>query len=163
MSESATSAEGLDEGKTRIKYKDVDVGRVQSIQLDKELTHVRVTASMVPEIEPYLTDSTRFWVVRARIGAGEVSGLGTLFSGAYIAMDPGGKGSSERSFKGLEAARVHQILAVLEKHAGISFSDQEVYVSLAGGINVKEPASDLPVALALASSRLGRPIGRVAV
>jgi len=67
-----------------------------------------------------------------------------------------------RSFKGLEAARVHQVLAVLEKHAGISFSDQEVYVSLAGGIAVKEPASDLPVALALASSRLGRPIGRVA-
>jgi DNA repair protein RadA/Sms len=67
-----------------------------------------------------------------------------------------------RSFKGLEAARVHQILAVLEKHAGISFSDQEVYVSLAGGINVKEPASDLPVALALASSRLGRPIGQIA-
>ncbi len=96
------SAEGLEEGKTRIKYKDVDVGRVQSIQLDKELTHVKVIASMVPEIEPYLTDSTRFWVVRARIGAGEVSGLGTLFSGAYIAMDPGGKGSSERSFKGLE-------------------------------------------------------------
>jgi DNA repair protein RadA/Sms len=37
-----------------------------------------------------------------------------------------------------------------------------VYVSLAGGINVKEPASDLPVALALASSRLGRPLGQVA-
>ena len=44
-----------------------------------------------------------------------------------------------RSFKGLEAARVHQILAVLEKHAGLSFSDREVYVSLAGGIKVKEP------------------------
>ena len=67
-----------------------------------------------------------------------------------------------RSFKGLEAARVHQILAVLEKHAGLSFSDQEVYVSLAGGIKVKEPASDLPVALALASSRLDLPIGRIA-
>lgn len=67
-----------------------------------------------------------------------------------------------RSFKGLEAARVHQVLAVLEKHAGLSFSDHEVYVSLAGGIRVTEPASDLPVALALASSRMGRPIGRAA-
>jgi DNA repair protein RadA/Sms len=67
-----------------------------------------------------------------------------------------------RSFKGVEAARVHQVLAVLEKHAGMSFSDQEVYVSLAGGIRVKEPASDLPVALALASSRLDRPIGKIA-
>lgn len=67
-----------------------------------------------------------------------------------------------RSFKGVEAARVHQVLAVLEKHAKLSFSDQEVYVSLAGGIKVKEPASDLPVALALASSRLDRPIGEIA-
>ena len=67
-----------------------------------------------------------------------------------------------RSFKGVEAARVHQVLAVLEKHAKLSFSDQEVYVSLAGGIKVKEPASDLPVALALASSRLDRPIGKIA-
>ncbi|MEJ2156279.1 MAG: MlaD family protein [Desulfobacteraceae bacterium] len=100
------SAEGLEAGKTRIKYKDVDVGRVETIQLDGQLSHVRVTASMVPEIEPYLTDSTRFWVVRARIGAGEVSGLGTLFSGAYIAMDPGGKGKTERKFKGLESPPV---------------------------------------------------------
>ncbi len=67
-----------------------------------------------------------------------------------------------RSFKGVEAARVHQVLAVLEKHARISFSDCEVYVSLAGGVTVKEPASDLPVALALASSRLGRPMGGIA-
>ncbi len=67
-----------------------------------------------------------------------------------------------RSFKGVEGARVHQILAVLEKHANLSFSDQEVYVSLAGGIKVREPASDLPVALALASSRLDRPIGEIA-
>ncbi len=67
-----------------------------------------------------------------------------------------------RSFKGVEPARVHQILAVLEKHAGLSFSDHEVYVSLAGGIKVKEPAADLPVALALASSRANRPIGKLA-
>jgi len=67
-----------------------------------------------------------------------------------------------RSVKGVESARVHQVLAVLEKHARMSFSDHEVYVSLAGGIKVKEPASDLPVALALASSWLDRPIGKIA-
>jgi paraquat-inducible protein B len=96
------SAEGLEAGKTRIKYKDVEVGRVESIQLDRQLAHVTVTAGMVPEIESYLTDSTRFWVVRARIGAGEVSGLGTLFSGVHIAMDPGKEGEEEYHFKGLE-------------------------------------------------------------
>jgi len=100
------SAEGLEAGKTRIKYKDVDVGRVESIQLDDGLTHVRVTASMVPEIEPYLTATARFWVVRARIGAGEVSGLGTLFSGVHIAMDPGKEGDEVRHFAGLETPPV---------------------------------------------------------
>lgn len=101
-----TSAEGLEAGKTRIKYKDVEVGRVNTIQLNERLSHVTVTASMIPEIEPYLNASTRFWVVRARIGAGEVSGLGTLFSGVYIGMDPGRAGEEERHFTGLESPPV---------------------------------------------------------
>jgi paraquat-inducible protein B len=100
------SAEGLEAGKTRIKYKDVEVGRVDAIQLDDKLSHVKVSASMVPEIGPYLTTATRFWVVRARVGAGEVSGLGTLLSGAYIAMDPSRKGSGTHHFVGLEAPPV---------------------------------------------------------
>ena len=96
------SAEGLEAGKTRIKYKDVDVGRVETIQLDRKLAHVTVTASMVPEIESYLTASTRFWIVRARIGTGGVSGLDTLFSGVHIAMEPGSQGEEESHFVGLE-------------------------------------------------------------
>lgn len=101
-----TSAEGLEAGKTRIRFKDVEVGRVESIALDKNLSHVKVTASMIRRMKPYLNASTRFWVVRARIGAGEVSGLGTLFSGAYIAMDPGSEGEEEKHFTGLESPPV---------------------------------------------------------
>ena len=97
-----SSAEGLEAGKTPIKYKDVEVGRVNAIQLDDKLSHVQVAASMVRGMAPYLTTSTRFWVVRARVGAGEVSGLGTLFSGAYIAMDPSREGKDIRHFIGLE-------------------------------------------------------------
>ena len=96
------SAEGLEAGKTRIKYKDVDVGRVEAIQLDKDLSQVKVIAEMVPEIGPYLTANTRFWIVRARVSAGEVSGLATLFSGVYIGMDPGRQGEEKRIFRGLE-------------------------------------------------------------
>jgi paraquat-inducible protein B len=96
------SAEGLTAGKTKIKYKDVEVGRIQGIQLVGDLSRVKITASMVPEIEPYLTGTTRFWIVRARVAAGEVSGLGTLFSGAYVAMDPGQEGENKRNFVGLE-------------------------------------------------------------
>lgn len=100
------SAEGLEAGKTRIKYKDVEVGRVATIQLADKLSHVKVKASMVPEIEDYLTSTTRFWIVRARVGAGEVSGLSTLFSGVYIAMDPGTGGDDTRHFTGLETPPV---------------------------------------------------------
>jgi len=96
------TAEGLEAGKTKIKYKDVDVGQVQSIDLSDDLTHVIVTAEFGKRAEKYLTENTRFWVVRARVAAGGVSGLGTIFSGAYIGIDPGKPGKSARSFKGLE-------------------------------------------------------------
>jgi len=96
------NAEGLEAGKTRIKYKDVQLGRVESISLSQDLSRVTVTARLSRETERYLNDSTRFWVVRARIAAGEVSGLGTLFSGAYIAMDPGSAGTARNAFVGLD-------------------------------------------------------------
>ena len=53
---------------------------------------------------------------------------------------------------GLETARLLQVIAVLERRAGLSYSGQDVYVSVAGGLRVLEPAIDLPLALALASA-----------
>jgi len=100
------SAEGLEAGKTKIKYKDVEIGEVKEISISKDLSHVELTAELNKGVEPYLTDQTRFWVVRARIAAGEVSGLGTLFSGAYIGIDPKKEGKPQKSFKGLEVAPV---------------------------------------------------------
>ena len=98
------TAEGLEAGKTKIKYKDVEIGQVESIEIGEDISHVVVTAEMVKGAKPYLTEDTRFWVVRARVAAGAVSGLGTLFSGAYIGIDPGKPGAAPpaRSFKGLE-------------------------------------------------------------
>jgi paraquat-inducible protein B len=72
------TAEGLEAGKTKIKYKDVEVGQVQSIDLSEGGSHVIVTAELRKSAEPHLTENTRFWVERARIGAGGASGLGTL-------------------------------------------------------------------------------------
>ncbi len=67
-----------------------------------------------------------------------------------------------RSVRGVEVARVHQLLAVLERHAMLRFSDREVYVSVVGGMRITEPAADLAIALALASSLTNRPLGRTA-
>ena len=96
------SAEGLEAGKTQVKYKDVKVGQVETIRFNADLSRVLVTAEMVKEAGPYLTENTRFWVVRPRVTASGVSGLGTIFSGAYIGMDPGKEGEPSRKFKGLE-------------------------------------------------------------
>ena len=96
------SAEGLEAGKTKVKYKDVEVGLVESIELSDDLSHVVVAARLVKGAKRYLTDQTRFWVVRASVSAGRVSGLGTLFSGAYIGIEPSSEGAAARSFTGLE-------------------------------------------------------------
>lgn len=99
------TAEGLEAGKTRIKYKDVEMGQVDSVVLSEDLSHVILTASLVKGAERHLSDKTRFWVVRARVAAGEVSGLGTLFAGAYIGMEPK-QGKPAITFKGLEVPPV---------------------------------------------------------
>jgi paraquat-inducible protein B len=96
------TATGLEAGKTKIRFKDVELGLVESVQLDEDLSGVTVTCQLAPLAAPLLRDSTRFWVVRPRIGAGGISGLDTLVSGAHIALDPGSTGTPALSFTGLE-------------------------------------------------------------
>lgn len=101
------SAEGLEAGQTRLRFKDVDIGRVTAINLSKDLSQVVVTAKLKKEAAGLLSKSTRFWVVRARIGNSGISGLGTLLSGAYIVMDPGPPGAEgpfQLDYKGHESA-----------------------------------------------------------
>jgi paraquat-inducible protein B len=100
------TGEGLAAGKTTVRFKDIEVGKVSGITLSSDLSGVVVEAEMNPGAEKYLTDTTRFWVVRATITAGQVSGLGTLFSGAYIGIDPSADGKRAREFVGLEVAPV---------------------------------------------------------
>ena len=96
------SAEGLVPGKTEIKYKDVTVGKVQRIQLSEDLSQVLVSADMSREVAAHLTGDTLFWIVRARVAVGEVSGISTLLSGAYIGMMPGRSGKAVNRFEGSE-------------------------------------------------------------
>lgn len=95
------TAEGIEAGKTKVKYKAVDVGTVENVTVSEDLTHVLVTARMVKQASPYLTQGSRFWVVKPRLGTGGISGLTTIVSGSYIGIDPGA-GDAETSFKGLE-------------------------------------------------------------
>ncbi|MEN8782394.1 MAG: MlaD family protein [Desulfobacterales bacterium] len=96
------TAEGFEAGITKIKYKDVDLGQIEEINLSPDLGHVVVTAKLVRQAEDLLSENTRFWVVRARINVSGVTGLQTLFSGVYIGLDPGRPGKKARHFTGLE-------------------------------------------------------------
>lgn len=97
------TAQGLVPGKTAIRYKAVDVGLVKAIRISDDDSHVIVTCSGTKEHESGLTEGAQFWVVRPRIGAAGVSGLGTLVSGDYIAALPGpADGKPVRKFVGLE-------------------------------------------------------------
>ena len=69
---------------------------------------------------------------------------------------------ARRSVRGVDPNRVHQLLAVLNRHARLKVSDMEVYVNVVGGWSIDEPACDLAVALALASSLTGQPLGSTA-
>jgi paraquat-inducible protein B len=96
------TAEGLEAGKTKIKYKNVDIGTVQTITLGKEKKGVVVTAQMTRNATDLLVEDTRFWIVKPRIAGGQISGLTTLLSGSYIGMDIGKSTESQRDFVGLD-------------------------------------------------------------
>ena len=96
------SAEGLDAGKTPVKYKNVVIGRVKKIQLSSDRSHVLVEIALDKSARGFATDGTRYWVVRPRIGLGGVSGIDTLFSGAFIGADVGESNQSKDDFTGLE-------------------------------------------------------------
>ena len=68
------------------------------------------------------------------------------------------KGTMTRVFSDkVDSARVSRVAAVLEKRVGLRFSDQDIYINVAGGIRLREPAIDLALALALYSARTDIP------
>ena len=84
-----SNAEGIEAGSTLIKTRNVEVGRVERVQLSDDLTHTVISARMAPDSEAMLTEGSRFWVVKPRIGREGISGLGTVLSGAFIQLQPG--------------------------------------------------------------------------
>jgi paraquat-inducible protein B len=103
------SAEGLEAGKTKLRYKDVEIGQIKSVSLSPDLKQVIATAELVKDFKKHLLEDTTFWVVKARISGGSVSGLGTLLSGTYIGVDVGKATKAQHTFVGLEVPPVIRI------------------------------------------------------
>jgi DNA repair protein RadA/Sms len=70
---------------------------------------------------------------------------------------PGPPGTPRRAVVGWDASRLAMILAVLEARCGLVMGGRDVYLNVAGGLRVQEPAADLAVAMALVSSVVARP------
>jgi paraquat-inducible protein B len=96
------TAEGLEAGKTQVKYKNVVIGKVTTIKLTEDRSHITAVIDLEKDAQSFATRDTRFWVVRPRVGIGGVSGVDTLFSGAFIGADVGNSEESQDEFTGLE-------------------------------------------------------------
>jgi paraquat-inducible protein B len=96
------TADDLEPNKTKISYKAVEIGEVKEIHVSKDRQEVVVEARIHRNSIDYLVKDTRFWVVRPRVTGANISGLGTLVSGAYIGVDVGHSTVPERHFTGLE-------------------------------------------------------------
>ncbi len=97
------TAAGLEEGKTLVKYKDVNVGTVTAIGLSEDGSRVIATVALDKDATSLARQDSRFWVVRPRIGIDGVSGVDTLLSGAYIGVDRGQSAEPAKEFTGLES------------------------------------------------------------
>jgi len=138
------SAEGIDPGRTEVRFKEVVVGRVKRVRLGSDRQKVQVTVSLDKSVANIAVDDTRFWVVRPRIGTGGVTGLGTLLSGAYIAADAGASEEARREFTGLDTPPL-----VLRGEPGRSFVLQATDL---GSLDVGSPVYHRGV-------RVGRVVG----
>jgi len=99
-------ADGIEAGKTDVKYKDVKIGQVTKVELAKDSDGVEVTAKMSRRATPLMVEDAKFWVVEPRITLSGVSGLGTLLSGNYIGFAVGKSTKPRRTFTALEVAPV---------------------------------------------------------
>jgi paraquat-inducible protein B len=100
-------ANGIIAKKTPVKFRGIEVGRVQTLTALEDGSGVLANIEMQQSTEAYLTDKLKFWLVKPNVGFSGVTGLDTLLSGAYIQVDGGEEvkqGNSTRYFKALVGA-----------------------------------------------------------
>ena len=125
------NGEGIEAGKTKIKFKDVQIGLVKSVKISPDRLRVVVTAEIAKEAEGLLVEDTRFWVVKTRISGGSITGIGTLMGGSYIGIDVGKSKTEKTDFTGLEDPP-----AVTMDEPGSRFM---LHANDIGSLNVRSP------------------------
>lgn len=96
------TAKGIEPGKTQVRFRDVEIGQVQAVHIAKDRTGVVATVELHKDARDFAASDSRFWVVRPRLAGAGISGLETVLSGAYIGVDGGRSGDTQKEFRGLE-------------------------------------------------------------
>jgi DNA repair protein RadA/Sms len=89
-----------------------------------------------------------------------IEGRRALLTEVQALVAPGAQGSPRRTTSGLDGSRVALVLAILERRADLRLGSADVYAATVGGMRLADPAADLALALAVASSSLDRPLPR---
>jgi paraquat-inducible protein B len=100
------SASGIEAGKTLIKYKDVTIGHVTTVQLSDDYSRVLVQAEIDKHAAGLIVEDAKFWVVEPKVSLSGISGLNTLLSGQYIGFQAGTSLKRSRNFTALDVAPV---------------------------------------------------------
>ncbi|UTF61295.1 PqiB family protein [Gilvimarinus sp. DA14] len=98
------TGEGVDAGKTEVRYKGIQIGTVTELDVHPDLQSVAAQIELSKQAETALREDTQFWLVKPELSLGGVQGLDTLVSGNYIAMRPGQSPNARYVFKALEEA-----------------------------------------------------------
>ena len=120
------SAEGLEAGKTKIKFRNVNIGEVKNIELNEEDDDVLVTARIAKAAERLLVTDTQFWVVSPKVSLDGISGLSTLVSGVYIELSQGISDEEQEVFYALDSPPVTPI-GTPGLHITLNSNDQFAY------------------------------------
>jgi paraquat-inducible protein B len=99
-------AEGIKAGETSVKRLSVELGTVTEVYLNENFNDVTAIIQFDPGSAPLLREDSQFWVVKPRVGAGGISGLSTILSGAYIELTPGEGPIGRRKYAGLASAPI---------------------------------------------------------
>ena len=98
-----TNAAGVTPGETTIRFRDVVIGTVESVDFTDDLTRVIVSARVDQKVLPFLDAEAQFWVVTPRVTTRGISGLSTVLSGVHINAAWDGNSTGPRArFVGLE-------------------------------------------------------------
>jgi paraquat-inducible protein B len=95
----------LKRNNTKVKFRGMTVGTVESVHLSKDLTHTRVVLELKPELKEHLGKGTKFWIVGETLSLANISAFKTLVSGPYVSIKPS-PGHWHHPFTGLTRAPV---------------------------------------------------------